>query len=199
MLPSGIDYAGIHFTLASASQPNAVTARGQTIALPSGKFNRLYLLAAAANGDQKASFNIGDKPVDLTIQEWTGQIGQWDDRIWRREEQAIPQRPGAPALPPGTPRTRVNEYAEVVGMRPGFIKRADVAWFASHRHDSAGADEPYAYSYLFAYAMDLPPNAKTLTLPENERIRIFAVTVSNESGSVLPVQPLYDTLTQGKP
>ena len=61
---------------------------------------RVYLLAAAANGDQKASFRVGSQTADLTIQEWTGFIGQWDDRIWKTTEEPIAQRPNAP---PGTP------------------------------------------------------------------------------------------------
>jgi len=180
--------------VASAGRPNAVTPRGQSIALPSGKFNRVYLLAAATGGDQKASFSAGSQPTELAVPEWTGFIGQWDDRTWKREEQEIPQRPGAPPLPPGTVRTRVNEYAEMLGLKPGFIKRADVAWFASHRHDSGAADEPYAYSYLFGYSIDLPADARTLTLPENDRIRVLAITVASESDRVQPVQPLYDDL-----
>jgi alpha-mannosidase len=197
MLPSSIDYAGIRFDLADAAagQPNALSANGQTIALPTGEFNRLYLLAAAANGDQKVTFLAADKPVELTIQEWTGKIGQWDDRIWRRDEQVITMRPGAPApLPGAAARVRVNEYAEMVGLKPGFIKRADVAWFASHRHDVGGSSEPYAYSYLFAYAIDMPAGTKTLTLPDNDRIRILSITAADESGQVHPAQPLYDTL-----
>lgn len=202
LLPREIVYAGIRFSLAPAGEgrPNAVVPRGQTIALPNGKYNRIYLLAAAANGDQKADFNVGDKSFPLTIQDWSGFIGQWDDRRWaQREVQTQPRTP-----PAGTPpdiaaqmlrtRTRIDPYAEMTGIVPGFIKRTPVAWFASHRHSSDGANKPYAYSYLFAYALDVPTGAKTLVLPNNERIRILAVTVANEFGSVRPAQPLYDTL-----
>ena len=68
MLPGEIPYAGIRFMLAPAQGPNAVVARGQAIPLPTGKFTRLYVLAASADGDQKAAFRIGDKAVDFTIQ-----------------------------------------------------------------------------------------------------------------------------------
>ncbi len=77
---------------------------------------------------------------------------------------------------------------------PGYIKPASVAWFASHRHASDGSNEPYAYSYLFAYAIDVPAGAKTLTLPSNQSIRILAITVSNEGAQVRPVQHLTDYL-----
>ena len=83
MLPSEILYSGIRFNLAPAQKPNAVISRGQTISLPAGKFTRLYVLAASADGDQKATFRIGDRPVELTIQDWSGHIGQWDDRQWK--------------------------------------------------------------------------------------------------------------------
>jgi alpha-mannosidase len=34
------------------------------------------------------------------------------------------------------------------------VKPVDVAWYASHYHTADGLNEPYQYSYLFAYAMD---------------------------------------------
>jgi alpha-mannosidase len=192
LLPRQISFAGIRFDLAPAGKPNAIVARGQTIALPAGRYNRVYILAAAANADQKATFKIGDKPIDLTIPEWTGFIGQWDNRIWKMTEQQLPPPQGSP---PGTPpRIRINPYGEMVGLRPGFIKRADIAWFSSQRHGADGSAEPYAYSYLFAHMIEVPPGAKTITLPDNERIRILAMTVANEPWVITPVQPLYDTL-----
>ncbi|PYS44799.1 MAG: alpha-mannosidase [Acidobacteria bacterium] len=195
LLPREISFGGIRFNLAVAGKPNAVVAHGQTIALPAGNYNRVYLLAAAANGDQKATFRFGEKALELTIQEWTGFIGQWDDRIWKATEEPIPQRQGAPAPPPGTPpRTRTNPYGEMIGLRPGFIKRADIAWFSSQRRAADGGAEPYAYSYLFAYAIDLPAGARTIVLPDNDRIRLLALTVANEPWVLTPASPLYDTL-----
>ena len=80
------------------------------------------------------------------------------------------------------------------GLTPGYIKRAPVAWFASHRHADDGSNEAYSYSYLFVYDLDLPAGATALVLPHNRRIRILAVTVANESPRVTPAHPLYDTL-----
>jgi alpha-mannosidase len=193
LLPREIDFAGIRFQLAPASKPNAVVSRGQTIPLPNGRHNRLYLLAAAIGGDQKGVFRVGETDVELNIQHWTGFIGQWDNRIWKTTEEVIRQSVAAAAagVPP---RVRVNQYGEMLGLRPGFIKRADVAWFSSQRRDAAGNPEPYQYSYLFGYAIDVPPGARTLVLPDNERIRILAVTVADEPWAIKPAQPLYDTL-----
>jgi alpha-mannosidase len=195
MLPRDVEFAGIHFELAPGGkgQANAATAHGQTIALPAGNFNRLYLLAAARAADQRATFRVADKPAELNIQEWTGYVGQWDNRAWQPREEKIEQHPGE-QLRPGQPHVRLNPYGEVIEIVPGFIKRADIAWYASHRHNSDGSSEPYQYSYLFAYAIDLPAGATALTLPKDDRIRILAITVAREHGSARPVQPLYDVL-----
>jgi alpha-mannosidase len=82
----------------------------------------------------------------------------------------------------------------MIGITPGFIKRAPIAWFASHHHTTAGVNEAYGYSYLFAYEIEVPVNAVTLTLPNNDQIRILAITGSNERERVKPARPLYDTL-----
>jgi len=202
MLPRGLEYDGIRFQFGSTANGtrNAVVAKGQTITLPAGHFNRVYILAASADGDQRSSFRIGNQPVDLNIQNWGGFIGQWDDRQWKTKEVTIPPRPVPPGTPPDIaaqlqrPRTRTDAYGEMVGITPGFIKRTPLAWFASHRHNADGANEYYAYSYLFAYAIDVPAGAKTLTLPANDKIRVLAITAANQRGRLWPAQPLYDTL-----
>ena len=191
MLPRDIAFGGVHFMLAPADGFNAVVPAGQTITLPSGSFNRVYLLAAS-DGDQKATFRVGNTPVDLTIQDWGGYIGSWDNRIWSKHEEALPARPNDP---PGAP-VRMRTVSEYAGLTPGFVKKAPVAWFASHRHLSDGSNDPYAYSYLFAYAIDIPAGATTLTLPVNGRIRLLAATVASDDGDVKAVSPLYDSLTR---
>ena len=85
----------------------------------------------------------------------------------------------------------IMDYA---GLKPGFVKPAEVAWFASHRHTAAGENEPYAYSYLFNYSLDIPQGAMALILPDNDKVRILAVTVSQEGPRLRPAQPLADNL-----
>ena len=81
------------------------------------------------------------------------------------------------------------------GLRAGYIKRAPVAWFCSHRHDATGQNELYSYAYLYRYAIDLPPGAMKLTLPNNAKIRILALSLARDPAPGFhPAQPLYDTL-----
>jgi alpha-mannosidase len=187
MLPAQITLGDVQFRLAPATtgSPNAVVAKGQTIGLPTGRYNRVYVLAASAEGDQKASFKTGSNSVDLTVQNWGGFIGQWDDRQWIARDTPIEGRPE---------QTGHDDYAEVTGIKSGYIKRADLAWYCSHHHNAAGENVPYGYSYLFAYPIDLQPGTKTIQLPDNDKIRILAISVVEENPEVKAVQSLYDVL-----
>ncbi len=176
MLPGEVQFNGVSFHLAPSNGPNAVVAKGQRIVLPTGKYNRVYLLAAANQGDQKATFEVGDHRAELNIQKWEGFVGQWDDRVW------------------SSSNTANDNYGQMIGLKPGFIKRADIAWYSDHYHDAAGKNVPYRYSYLFAYALDMPPGAKTLRLPNNPNVRILAVSVADDGSEAKPAQPLYDVL-----
>ncbi len=178
MLPEQIMFNDVQFHLATAKtgSPNAVVAKGQTIDLPEGRYNRLYVLAASADGDQNAAFEVGKKKVELNIQNWGRFVGQWDDRQWSSKDASK------------------DDYGEMTGIKPGYIKRADLAWYCSHHHNAAGENVPYAYSYLFAYSIDLPAGVKTIKLPDNDKIRIMAISVADENAEVKPVQLLYDVL-----
>src|ERR1700691_5407272 len=84
MLPAKIDFGPVTFQLgpSGTGKADAIAAKGQTLPLPAGTFNRVYVLAASSDGDQKATFKAGDQSVDLTIEDWGGFIGQWDRRLW---------------------------------------------------------------------------------------------------------------------
>ncbi len=178
MLPTQLTFNDVVFQLAPAKTgtPNALVAKGQQISLPPGHYNRVYVLAAAAGGDQQATFHVGDNAAALTIPDWSGFLGQWDDRQWSSYDP------------------KHDKYGDMTGLKPGFIKRADLAWYSSHHHDAAGANVPYSYSYLFGYGIDVPAGAKTLQLPNNEAVRILAVSVAQENTEATPAQPLYDVL-----
>ena len=178
MLPDHIVFDGVQFQLGRAKTGalNAIVAKGQTIDLPTGHYNRVYLLAASADGDQKATFDAGANKVEVTIQDWGGFIGQWDDRQWTSTDVSH------------------DNYGDMIGLKPAYIKRADLAWYCNHHHNAAGENVAYAYSYLFGYGIDLPSGAKTLKLPNNDKIRVLAVSVADENPKVMPSQPLYDAL-----
>jgi alpha-mannosidase len=178
MLPAQIIFNDVQFQLAPAKtgSPNAVVAKGQTIHLPEGHHNRAYVLAASADRDQKATFKVGDTEVAVNIEDWGGFIGQWDNRQWSSIDASH------------------DHYGEMIGIKPGHIKRADLAWYCSHHHNAAGENVPYRYSYLFAYPIELPAGTKTIQLPDNDKIRILAISVADENPAVKPAQPLYDML-----
>jgi alpha-mannosidase len=186
-LPSEITFNDVKFRLAPAKTgvPNAVVAKGQIIPFPAGLYNRGYILAASADGDQNAKFAVGGKEFELNIQNWGGFIGQWDDRQWIGKDTADPEHPD---------RKEHDDYSELSGIKPGYIKRANLAWYCSHHHDAAGKNIAYSYSYLFAYPIDLPPGAKSIQLPNNDKIRILAISVADENPAAKPAQPLYDVL-----
>src|SRR5205814_2988911 len=72
-----------------------------------------------------------------------------------------------------------------------------------HRHHPTLGNEPYRFSYLFKYAIDLPVGATSMTLPNNDRVKIFAMTLVKNDHNAVAAQSLHDTLedhvANGKP
>ena len=178
-LPPTITAQGVEFKLGPTAdgQKNAVTCRSQSIAIPSGEFDRAYILASA-DGDQNISLDVGGKSVPLTIQNWSGFVGQWDNRQWLGD----------------VPELASQWHNELGGLVPGFVKPASVAWFATHRHHPTNGNEPYQFSYLFEYPVDLPSGTTSIKLPENDHVKVFAISVVKNDPNRVPLQPLHDSL-----
>jgi alpha-mannosidase len=179
-LPPKIVSEGIPFNVGSTAdgQKNAVACQGQEIAIPAGS-EKIYLLASALGGDQTGEFEVDGQPIQLKVQNWSGYIGQWDTRLWR-------------GVIPALTYNWNNKFA---GLTPGFIRPDTVAWFSSYRHNPDTGNEYYRFCYLFKYAIDVPAEAKTVVLPRNPNIRIFAMTAaSNVHDDARAAMPLYDTL-----
>jgi alpha-mannosidase len=178
-----------------AGAANMVAAKGQRIALPPGTFNRLYVLATAAGGDASGVLQVEGRTgaaarTLLNVQDWTGAIGQWNSRLRNDQllrEVYVPQLKDQSWPFPEIEAQIVTRWqpggaAPVQGIdliRPGFVKRDDVAWVATHRH-APKENEIYIFGYVFRYAVDLPMGATGVVLPTNGKIRVLAMSVANE-------------------
>ncbi len=177
ILPEKLTDNGVTFQLGSA-QPGgrqALTCRGQQIDLGGEPGSRIHLLAAATE-DVRSTFLVGQTPHVLGVQAWTGFVGQWYDRVWDRPFGDV----------------EFKGAGKVKAILPAFIKRDPIAWFATHRHHPKDGNEAYRFVYLFHYVVPRPDaSATTLTVPYDERVRVFAVSLANDAAA-RPAAPLYD-------
>ncbi|MBF0196152.1 MAG: alpha-mannosidase [Planctomycetes bacterium] len=184
ILPKSLKWKGVNFTLGSTESgaKNAVACTGQSIQFPKGDFDKVMLLVAA-NERLETEFSLGNQKVMRTIPAWTGFIGQYDNRLWDREFKSYD----------------FHGLGKVTDLAPGYIHREPIAWFSHHRH-SQKRNEAYRFSYIFACELVLPKGATSLTLPKNDRIKIFALSMAR-TGDVgtSPAQSLYDDFADWKP
>jgi len=176
LIPAVVTSEDINFKMGSSAdgQKNVITAKGQKINLPAGDFNKVYILAAASQ-DTQGDLKIGNQTIKLSVQDWTGWIGQHYNR------------------------TLAEKNTKVTAISNAYSKRDNIAWYASHRH-SPTANDAYQYSYLYKYEINLPKGAKSIVLPKNENIKIFALTVADKTNEdVTSLQPLYDDFKNNKP
>jgi len=91
----------------------------------------------------------------------------------------------------GKPVTiQVQDFSGFIGQwdrggKPAYSKPDSVAWLGTHRHTREGANEAYAFSYLFKYRIDLPTVARQLTLPKNEKVKILAATLADNPNELV--------------
>ena len=79
------------------------------------------------------------------------------------------------------------------GHTEGYLLPQDVAFVGTHRHSSM-ADEPYEYTYMYHYDMEVPDGVNEVTLPENPDLAVFAMTVSDgETPALVPAGAQFKT------
>jgi alpha-mannosidase len=176
LIPSQLDCEDIIFTIGNTANgsKNILASDGQKIKLPEGNYNKLYILAAGTE-DTQGNIKAGNKTVNLGFQKWTGFVGQHYNR-----------------------KLYFNNL-KVESIENAFTKRDNIAWFASHYH-TQDANEPYAYSYLYKYEIDLPAGTRSVVLPKNLKIKIAAMTVASVTrDNIKPLQLLYDDFSENRP
>jgi len=178
MIPKELISEGVKFKLGATEdlKNNVVNCKGQDLKLPSGDYNKVYILAAATE-DTSGDFLIHGKANNIKIAKWHGFIGQHYDRQF------------------------LLDGSTVYDVKAPFLKYDNIAWFASHYHFGyPTANVPYAYSYIFKYEIDLENKADKITLPDNSKIKIFAITVAKNMGDKIQLlQPLSDDFSENKP
>jgi alpha-mannosidase len=189
--PAHLEVDGIPFTLGSsaAGAKNMVECKGQTIRLPGGRNNRLYLLAASLDGDQTENFVVhggagSSVTTALKVQDWAQHVGQWDSRLahYTRGDG------GAQVVS----QIKDGKVLGIDRMTPAYVKRDNVAWVGTHRHN-IGGDQAYLFCYLFKYGIDLQAGASAVTLPNNPNIRLMAITAaSNTIDNTRPAGVLFE-------
>ena len=165
LVPAQLTFKGVPFKLENKALFNGKVCKGDTITIPAGYYDRLYILAAAANEDTPAegTFRAGKSTTVVNVPSYTGFIGQWGH----------------------------------TGHTEGYVYDADVAYVGTHRHNSQG-DQPYEFTYMFEYPIDIPAKATEIILPDNPELVIFAATLArgeNNEGSALST--LYRTSIDG--
>lgn len=164
LIPETLTYRGVEFNLADGTVENAVKCKGDTLALPEGEYNRLYVLAASTSRDMKCSFTVDGTEYQAVVPYYGGFVGQWGHK----------------------------------GHTEGFLKPAEIAYVGTHKHSIIkNADLPYEFTYMFCIGLDIPEGARTLVLPDNPQIAVFAVSAAADRNNL--ALPASDILGTGLP
>ena len=159
LFPHTVWSGGVEFRFgpATGGALNALVCRGQRLQVPAGDFDKIHLLAASVGGIQVHTLGSGTHRSDVRFHPWSGWLESWE------ETTGWPFR--LPTLVPGSVRRQAPP----------------VAWYATHRHDANGVDEPYVFCYQYHHLLELEAGQRAIDLPEAEDVRIFAVTLSDEA------------------
>ena len=175
LLPRAILSDGVRFVLGPTTRgaKNALTCRGQSLEFEPRGARRVMLLAAARGADTSGVFTIGERSWTLPVPSFTGFVGQSQTLVVD------------------------GRIVDAAHMEEPFIKPSRVAWIGTHRHTASGGVDPYVFCYLFSLGLPLTPQEASgrvrLTLPDNENIRVMAVTlVTNPNDDTVPASELVE-------
>ena len=175
MIGDTVKMGNVTFSIGSrkVGDYNAVACLGQTVDLPKG--TKVLHLLAAADEDMDVVFKSGNKKLPLSIGGWTGYMGSWDNREFE----------GFVAELSYSLRNKLKT------IHPAYIRNQRIAWAASHHHLPT-EDALYQYSYLFAYRLEIPEGATSITLPNSRFVRIVALSVGDEGNANALQSPFED-------
>jgi alpha-mannosidase len=183
LIPDNIDFNGIVFKTGSKDnrQNNVVSCKGNKIDISGkNKYNKIYILAASINGDKKATFTINGIKTELNICDYAQMIGQWDSRVPGKAYRDTLLFNG--------------QSINIFKLTPAYYKDARIAWIGTHKHkNKPDSNMAYEFCYMFCLSIDLPADAKYLELPNDDDIKIFAISMGNNPNeNTIPLQPIVD-------
>jgi hypothetical protein len=147
LLHPGVDLDGTQFTFGPANQPDAVYGTGSPIALPSGSYARLQMLATGLEGNQ-ASQTVTVTYTDSSVSTFTQSFSDWCSAL-----------NGNGCVSTG------NNTAESVAVAMPY------------RDSATGSDNRVFYLYHYSFELDTNKTVQTLALPSNRNVVVLAVSL----------------------
>lgn len=173
MPKDGITADDIHFAFQDLDEKNGYACQGDTIKLPQdAKYNKVYFLAASTSGDQ------------------TGKIGFLTTKRVKKNNTSL-----------GESEMVFPSYTGFIGQwghdgqTVGYAKDAEVVYVGTHRHSST-EDEPYEFTYMFKYGVDIPAGASSVVLPENDKVVIFSMVAVDDAQRVTDACEMFQTMNR---
>jgi alpha-mannosidase len=158
-IPAVLRTDGVEFRIGRAGrgQVNALVCAGQRIDLPDGDFDTLHLLAACVDGNVRDYCWLDDEPVLIAVADWRAPLSDLRTQLASR---------------------RLRDASENRGSDP-LLDSPPLAWVGSHHHiGDPDRDVVYAPCFLFRNSVALAQPVKSLTLPRNAKVRVFAITLA---------------------
>ncbi|MCH5238866.1 MAG: alpha-mannosidase [Muribaculaceae bacterium] len=67
------------------------------------------------------------------------------------------------------------------GFSESSLREQPLAYVGTHTHSAEQGDIPYELNYIYRYQVEIPKDNVEIILPENDRVAIFALTVSENN------------------